>query len=50
LMKVLPKENWILWNIHIITLGRSICVARNPKCEECFLRENCPGAKADKKI
>lgn len=45
LMKVLPKENWILWNIHIITLGRSICVARSPKCEECFLREHCPGAK-----
>lgn len=45
LMKVLPKENWILWNIHIITLGRSICVARSPRCGECFLRENCPGAK-----
>lgn len=45
LMKVLPKENWILWNIHIITLGRSICVARSPKCKECFLREHCPGAE-----
>lgn len=44
LMKVLPKENWILWNIHIITLGRSICVARSPRCEECFLLDNCPGA------
>lgn len=43
LMKVLPKEHWILWNIHIITLGRSICTARNPGCERCFLRENCPG-------
>lgn len=44
LMRVLPKEHWILWNIHIITLGRSICFARSPKCSECFLRENCPGA------
>ena len=26
LMKVLPKEHWILWNIQIITLGRSICL------------------------
>lgn len=43
LMKVLPKEHWILWNIHIITLGRSICTARNPGCERCFLQENCPG-------
>lgn len=46
LMKVLPKDHWILWNIHIITLGRTICVARRPKCAECFLREYCPGREA----
>ena len=39
LMKVLPKDHWILYNIHIITLGRTICTARNPKCEECFLKD-----------
>lgn len=44
LMKVLPKDHWILYNIQIITLGRSICVARNPKCAECFLKEVCPSA------
>ncbi len=44
LMKVLPKEHWILWNIQIITLGRSICTARNPRCTECFLRDYCPGS------
>lgn len=43
LMKVLPKDHWILWNIHIITLGRTICTARNPRCRDCFLREECPG-------
>lgn len=43
LMKVLPRDHWILWNIHIITLGRTICVARSPKCGECFLWEYCPG-------
>lgn len=41
LMKLLPKEQWILYNIQIITLGRSICTARNPKCGDCFLREEC---------
>lgn len=45
LMKVLPKDHWILWNIHIITLGRTICIARRPKCGECFLGEYCPGAE-----
>lgn len=44
LMKVLPKDHWILWNIQIITLGRTICVARNPKCDQCFLKEYCPSA------
>lgn len=41
LMKVLPKEHWILYNIQIITHGRTICTARNPKCGECFLRDIC---------
>lgn len=47
LMKALPKDHWILYNIQIITFGRSICFARNPKCEECFLQKYCrePGIK-----
>ena len=42
LMKKIPKDHWILWNIHLITLGRSICKAPTPKCSECFLRDYCP--------
>lgn len=45
LMKVLPKDHWILYNIQIITHGRGICPARNPKCRECFLKELCLAAK-----
>lgn len=45
LMKALPKDHWILWNIHIITLGRTICTARSPKCGECFLAGVCPSAE-----
>lgn len=41
LMKVLPKDHWILYNIQIITFGRSICFARNPKCQDCFLCDLC---------
>lgn len=44
LMKVLSKDHWILYNIQIITLGRSICTARNPKCTECFLSDLCKGS------
>lgn len=50
LMKVLPRDHWILWNIHVITLGRTICIARSPKCWECFLRELCPSAGAEPPI
>ena len=42
LMKELPKDHWILWNINIITFGRTICKAPTPKCEECFLQHLCP--------
>lgn len=41
LMEVLPKDHWILYNIQIITHGRSICTARSPKCGECFLKNDC---------
>ncbi|MCI9416975.1 MAG: endonuclease III [Eubacterium sp.] len=41
LMKALPKDHWILYNIQIITFGRSICIARSPKCENCFLMDLC---------
>ena len=44
LMEILPEEYWILYNIHIIQLGRTICTARSPKCGECFLKEICPSA------
>ncbi len=41
LMKVLPKDHWILYNIQIITFGRQICFARNPKCDICPLQDLC---------
>ena len=41
LMKELPKDHWILYNIQIITFGRTICTARSPKCEQCRLQKYC---------
>ena len=41
LMKAIPREHWILYNIQIIRFGREICTARSPKCEICFLNELC---------
>ena len=49
LMKKLPEDHWILWNIHIIRLGRTICKAPTPKCEECFLKDLCPSYEKEQK-
>lgn len=41
LMKKIPKDHWILYNMQVISFGREICKAPTPKCEECFLQEYC---------
>lgn len=49
LMKELPREHWILYNIQIITFGRAICTARAPKCEQCRLQKYCKEYRINKK-
>ena len=44
LMKVLPKDQWILYNVQVIAVGRTWCISGRPKCEECILRECCKSA------
>jgi len=41
LMKVIPCEKWILFSHQIIWHGRSLCIARKPKCAECALENLC---------
>jgi|GEM_PF-2261 len=41
LMRELPKDHWISFNIQIITFGRTICTARSPHCEKCRLTQYC---------
>lgn len=45
LMKVVPKENWIDFPFRLILLGRNICKAKNPDCENCPLNKICPSKK-----
>lgn len=44
LMDKLDEGQWILYNTQLITLGRTICTARNPRCNQCFLKEWCPSS------
>jgi endonuclease-3 len=41
LMKIIPKEKWIVFSHQLILHGRALCVARNPKCGECKLNDIC---------
>jgi endonuclease-3 len=41
LMKIIPKERWILFSHQLIHHGRSLCVARKPRCAECPLDPLC---------
>ena len=50
LMKELPKDHWILYNIQIIQFGRTICTARSPKCGECSLQKYCEEYKIKGKV
>lgn len=44
LMEKLDESQWILYNTQLITLGRTICTARNPQCNQCFLKDWCPSS------
>jgi len=41
LIKIIPKDRWILFSHQIILHGRALCVARTPKCAECQLEPLC---------
>jgi endonuclease III len=41
LIKVIPKERWILFSHQIIHHGRALCQARKPRCSECLLDPVC---------
>jgi endonuclease-3 len=41
LMRIIPKEKWILFSHQVIWHGRRVCVARKPRCIECNLERIC---------
>ena len=44
LMRVIPREKWILFSHQIIWHGRNLCIARKPKCADCPLEHLCHAA------
>jgi endonuclease III len=41
LMRVIPRDKWILFAHQIIWHGRRLCIARSPKCADCLLENIC---------
>jgi endonuclease-3 len=41
MMSKLPKYKWHLMHHLLITHGREVCVAQNPKCDICSVRDIC---------
>lgn len=41
LMKIIPQDRWILFSHQVIHHGRSLCVARKPKCADCPIEPLC---------
>jgi len=44
LMRLVPKKDWFRLTYLLIDHGRTICVAKNPKCDLCPLNTVCPSA------
>jgi endonuclease-3 len=44
LMKIIPREKWILFSHQVIWHGRKLCIARKPKCVDCLLENLCHAA------
>lgn len=41
LLKKIPKEDWYKMNHLFVYHGRATCNARNPKCDECCIKDYC---------
>jgi endonuclease-3 len=44
LMRIIPREKWILFAHQVIWHGRRLCIARKPKCVDCPLENLCHAA------
>lgn len=42
LMDLLPESEWSAFSHRLTWLGRRVCGARRPRCDECRLRPECP--------
>jgi endonuclease III len=45
LMSLLPMPQWFPFTYTLIEHGRTVCVARTPRCESCPVNDLCPSSR-----
>ena len=44
LLKVYPQRDWLYINHQWVHFGRDYCIARRPRCKDCFISDLCPSS------
>ena len=45
LMALVPRQRWSVFSHMLILHGRTVCIARRPRCEACVLSDLCPSSR-----
>ena len=45
LMRLIPRDDWVIVSHLLIFHGRRVCIARAPRCSECVLNDICPSSR-----
>ena len=46
LMRLIPRDRWFPFTYVLIDHGRTLCVAKKPRCTECPIEPLCPASQA----
>jgi len=47
LQALLPKSAWTDFSHRLVWLGRRVCIARKPRCDQCRLLSDCPTGRVE---
>jgi endonuclease III len=50
LVRLVPRRYWNVFPHLLIWHGRRVCIARQPRCEECVLNDLCPASRTEASV
>ncbi len=45
LLEIVPRDDWTWFSHTLIQHGRTVCIARRPRCADCVLNRLCPSSQ-----